>query len=223
MKPILVFGAALALPCAALAQTPVSPIMPPPAPVMAIQPISNGNAVLRTGTPVVLKLSEELTTKDKKLKLNQHFQMEVAEDVVVEGKVVVPAGTPAVGEITDVRNKGRWGKSGRFAGQVLYLTVSGRQIRLNGVFDSKGTAGGIGAVAVSAIVFLPAGFFISGTNAKLPIGTPLKGFIGEDVQLAFASQASVPLQVAMPAALPVSPAPGPAPAADPALPAVTAK
>lgn len=207
MKPILAFGASLALPCAALAQTPVNPIMPPSAPVMAIQPISNGNAVLRTGTPVVLKLDEELTTKDKKLKLNQHFQMEVAENVVVEGVVVIPAGTPAVGEITELRNKGMWGKSGRFAGQVLYLTVNGRQIRLNGVFDSKGTAGGIGAVAVSAIVFLPAGFFISGTNAKLPIGTPLKGFIGEDVQLAFASQANAPLQVAAPAPLAVNPAP----------------
>ncbi len=216
MKPLLAFGAALALPCAALAQTPVSPIMAPPAPVMAIAPVNTGNAVLRTGTPVVLKLSEELTTKDKKLKTNQHFQMEVAEDVVVENVVVIPAGTPAVGEITEVRNKGMWGKSGRFAGQVLYLTVNGRQIRLNGVFDSKGTAGGIGAVATSVIILPVAGFFISGTNAKLPIGTPLKGFIGEDVQLAFASQSNAPLQVAAPAPLPVA-APAPAAAAPTAV------
>lgn len=97
-----------------------------------------------------------------------------------------------------MRNKGGWGKSGHFAGQLLYLTVNGRQIRMNGVFDNKGTAGGVGAVAVSAIVFLPAGFFISGTNAKLPIGTPLKGFIGEDVQLSFPAQSAVPLQVAAP-------------------------
>ena len=213
MKHMLMFAAAVVLPCSAFAQTPVNPIVPAPAPIMAIQPVSNGNAVLRTGTPIVLKLNEELTTKDKKLKMNQHFQMEVAEDVVVEGVVVIPAGTPAVGEITEVRNKGMWGKSGRFAGQVLYLTVNGRQIRLNGVFDSKGTAGGIGAVAVSAIVFAPAGFFISGTNAKLAIGTPLKAFIGEDVQLAFASQAAAPLQVAAPAPMAVAAAPVAAPAA----------
>ena len=75
---------------------------------------------------------------------------------------------------------------------------------MSGVFDNKGTAGGVGAVAVSAIVFLPAGFFISGTNAKLPIGTPLKGFINEDVQLSFASQSATPMQVAAPAPLPVS-------------------
>lgn len=58
------------------------------------------------------------------------------------------------------------------------------------------------------MILLPvAGFFISGTNAKLPIGTPLKGFIGEDLQLAFASQANAPLQVAAPAPLAVTPSP----------------
>ena len=211
MKRILAFAAALAVPCAAFGQAPVSPMPVAPAPIMAIQPATNGYAVLRTGTPVILKLNEELTTKDKKLKTNQHFQMEVAEDVVVDGVVVIPIGTPAVGEITDVRNKGMWGKSGRFAGQILYLTVNGRQIRMNGVFDNKGTAGGIGAVAVSAIVFLPAGFFISGTNAKLPIGTPLKGFIGEDVQLSFAAQPAAPLLVAAPAPMPVAAAPAVSP------------
>ena len=219
MKQILILSAAIVLPCAAFGQVPVNPIAPAPAPIMAIQPVSNGYAVLRTGTPVILKLAEELTTKDKKLKSNQHFQMQVAEDVIVDGVVVIPAGTPAVGEITDVRNKGMWGKSGRFAGQILYLTVNGRQIRMNGVFDSKGTAGGIGAVAVSAIVFAPAGFFISGTNAKMPIGTPLKGFIGEDVQLSFAAQAAVPMLVAAPAPLPVQTAP----AAPPPVTAISPK
>lgn len=87
MKRILAIGAALAVPCAAFAQAPISPVAPVPAPIMAIQPVSNANAVLRTGTPVVLKLDEELTTKDKKLKLNQHFQMEVSENVVVDGSL----------------------------------------------------------------------------------------------------------------------------------------
>lgn len=32
-----------------------------------------------------------------------------------------------------------------------------RQIRLSGTFDNKGKAGGVGAVATSAIVFAPAG------------------------------------------------------------------
>ena len=102
-----------------------------------------------------------------------------------------------------------WGKSGRFSAQILYLTVNGRQIRLNGVFDNKGTAGGIGATAVSIVIFAPAGFFISGTNAKLPMGTPLKAFIGEDVPLSFAAQPSTPLQVVAPQPMSVAPSVAP--------------
>ena len=202
MRQILLICAAILVPCAAFGQTSVNPLSMPPA--MVVQPVSNGNAVLRIGTPVVLKLDEELTTKNKKLKVNQRFQMEVTEDILVSGVVVIPNGTPAVGEVTEVRNKGMWGKSGYFTAQVLYLTVNGRQIRLKGVFDSKGTAGGLGATAVAAVVFLPAGFFISGTNAKMPIGTPLKAFIGEDIQLVIADQAAAPMQIVTPAPLPVS-------------------
>jgi len=133
--------------------------------------------------------------------------MQVAEDVKVQGITVIPVGSPAVGEITDVRNKGMWGKSGHLAGRMLYATVKGRQIRLSGAFDDKGVAGGVGAVAVSAIVFLPAGFFMTGTSAMLPAGTAVKGFVDEDVPLNLVAAAPAPLSVSAPAAamtIPVS-------------------
>ncbi len=165
-----------------------------------IIPVPSANSVLRVGTEVALKLTEELTTKDKHLKTGQRFRLETAEAVFVQGVLVIPTGSQAVGEIVEVRNKGMWGKSGHFSAQVRYLTVNGRQIRLSGTFDDKGTAGGIGAVAVSAIVFPPAGFFMTGTSAQLPIGTPVKAFIDEDVVLSFPNQGPVPLQVAAPQA-----------------------
>lgn len=171
---------------------------PSPEPVQAIQVRPTTNAILRVGTEVPLRLSEELTTKGKKLRVGQRFRMETSEAIKVDSVVVIPIGTPAIGEIIDVRNKGMWGKSGHFTGQTRYLTVNGRQIRISGTFDDKGTAGGIGAVAVSAVVFAPAGFFMTGTSAKLTTGTPVKAFIDEDVVLEFASQAQTPLQVIVP-------------------------
>jgi hypothetical protein len=177
-----------------------------------IAPPDTSNAMLRVGTPVPLRLMEELTTKGKKLRVGQRFRMETVEPVVVQGATVIPAGSPAVGEITDVRNKGGWGKSGHLAGRILYTTVNGRQIRLSGAFDDKGVAGGVGAVAVSAIVFLPAGFFMTGTSAVLPMGTQVKGFVDEDVPLMMAAAAPAPLAVGVPAApltvgAPATPAP----------------
>ncbi len=45
--------------------------------------------------------------------------METAEPIIVQGVTVIPTGSPAMGEITDVRNKGMWGKSGHLAGRIL--------------------------------------------------------------------------------------------------------
>jgi hypothetical protein len=166
------------------------------------------SAILRVGTEIPLRLSEELTTKGKKLRVGNRFHLETSEPVMVQGVNVIPVGSPAVGEITDVRNKGMWGKSGHLAARILYVTVNGRQIRLSGAFDDKGVAGGIGAVAVSAIVFAPAGFFMTGTSAKVPAGTIVKSFVDEDVPLSMPVIPQAPMQVgasAAPMTIPATP------------------
>jgi hypothetical protein len=180
-----------------LAQAVIAPV-----PVVAVAPIAaptHTNAMLRVGTEVPLRLLEELTTGGKKLRVGQRFRMETSAPVMVQGTVVIPTGSPAVGEITDVRNKGMWGKSGKLNARVLYVTVNGRQIRMTGGFDDKGVAGGIGAVAVSAIIFAPAGFFMTGTSAKVAVGAAVKGFIDEDVSLNIAASSPAPLMVGAPA------------------------
>lgn len=171
---------------------------PSPAPPAPIAAPAVTNAVLRAGTPVALRLMEEITTKKKAARVGQRFMMEVAEPVVVNNVTVIPAGTPAWGEITGVRNKGMWGKSGKLDARILYLRYNGRQIRLTGTFDDKGVTGTAGVVG--AVVLVPlAGFFMTGTSAMLPKGGTVGGFIDEDVELAFANAAPVPLQVPAPA------------------------
>jgi hypothetical protein len=180
--------------------TPVATMVSPPAP---IQPVATTNAVLRVGTEVPVRLLEELTTKGKNLRVGNRFRMETSEPIMVQGVVVIPVGSPVVGEIIDVRNKGMWGKSGHLGARILYVTVNGRQIRMSGAFDDKGVAGGIGAVAISTLVFLPAGFFMTGTSARVPVGTVIKAFVDEDVPLAIQAGAPPPLTVtASPAAFP---------------------
>jgi hypothetical protein len=196
MKSRLLACALLLAPVSAHAQVASVPTAPIAAP-------TTSNAVLRTGTVVPLRLSEELTTKGKKLRVGQRFRMETSEPVVVQGATVIPVGSPAVGEITDVRNKGMWGKSGHLGARILYVTVNGRQVRLSGAFDDKGKAGGVGAAAVSALVFLPAGFFMTGTSALVSAGTIVKGFVDEDVTLPIAAAPQAPLAVVAAPAQPV--------------------
>lgn len=205
----VLLGSALAaaLVAPAAAQTAV------PAPVAAPAVVAGASdtSVLRVGTEVALKMSEELTTNGKKLRVGQRFRMEVAEPVSVGGNVVIPAGSPATGEVTEVRNKGMWGKSGAINARVLYVQVNGRQIRLSGSLDDKGKTGTAGVVA--AVALLPvAGFFTTGTSALIPIGAPVKAFVDEDVPVAFApgaAPAPLTVPVAPAAATPAPAAPAP--------------
>jgi hypothetical protein len=147
--------------------------------VAIVEPVAQEN-VLRAGTEIPLLMREELTTKEKKLRTGQRFQMEVASSITKNGIVVIPAGTPAVGEVTEVRNKGMWGKSGYISARVLSLRLGDRQIRLNGTFNDKGVTGTAGVVAAIALVPL-AGFLTTGTSAKIPMGSGVKAFLDEDI------------------------------------------
>lgn len=176
----------------------VAPVAPATTTTVAIAPVSQ--ATLRAGTPISLRMLEEVTTKEKKARVGQRFRMEVASPVEYNGVVVIPAGSPAEGEITSVRNKGMWGKSGHLGARALWARVGGRQIRLAGTFDDKGVTGTGGVVASIALVPL-AGFFVTGTSAVLPNGGQVAAFLDEDIELTVKSAAPVaPIEVAAPAA-----------------------
>jgi hypothetical protein len=82
---------AIALALAVQAAVPKATIQAPAAPI-AVQPTTN--AVLRVGTEVPLRLSEELTTKGKKLRVGHRFNLQTSEPVM-NGVTVIPVGSPA--------------------------------------------------------------------------------------------------------------------------------
>lgn len=212
---------ALAATAAAQAAAPQAQIQPAPTATVApaapqaviVSPPTQN--VLRAGIEIPLRLEEGLDSNDKTIREGQQFRMAVANDVRLGNVVVIPAGSPATGEITDLRRKGMWGKSGHISARVLNVRVGDRLIRLTGNFDEHGTTGTAGVVA--AVAFVPiAGFFMTGTSAKIPAGSGVKGFLDED------------LTIAMPQApTPVAPAAAPAVAVAPSAPvaatAATAK
>jgi hypothetical protein len=142
--------------------------------------------VLRAGAPVPVALSQALTTKGKALKVGQRVQLEVAQDVMLNGRVVIPARSPVEGVLTHVRNKGMWGKSGAIQLAIKSVNINGASVRLKGDMDSRGETGTAGVVG--AIVALPvAGFFVTGTSADMPLNMQGRAFLDQDVALAPAS------------------------------------
>jgi len=161
---------------------------------------------LRAGTPVRLRLLNALTSKQAKT--GQSFDLEVVDDVMVDGHIVIARGSSARGEVTFAKNKGNWGKSGKLDTQVVSVNANGNNIALRGTVAQKGDTGTVGVVA--AIAFLPlAGFFVSGTSAELAAGTPYSGYVVNDIPLAFAAS---PVAPTLPVAAPVAAFPGNNPA-----------
>ena len=136
--------------------------------------------MLRGGAQVRVKFLTEVTTEDKASKVGDRPRLEVAEDVTVDGVTVIPMGTPVTGELTAVRNKGMWGKSGKIEGRILNMSLNGRTVHMSGSFDDKGVTGTAGVVAAVALIPV-VGFFVTGTSARIPAGGVISAFVDEDV------------------------------------------
>ena len=196
MMLLKVAAASIALVAASTsAQTVINPQPTQASNVAVVQEQSVGN-VLRAGAPVPVVLSEYLTTKGKNLKVGQRVQLEVAQDVLLNGRVAIPARSPVDGVLTEIRNKGMWGKSGAIRLHINSVNINGTTIRLKGDMDTRGETGTAGVVG--ALVVLPvAGFFVTGTSAEMPLNMQGRAFLDQDIALA-------PVSATPPAAIPVT-------------------
>lgn len=164
---------------------------------------------LLAGTQIPLRTTTHLTTKGKKLKVGHRFNLETVEPITLNGVTVIPAGSLAVGEVTHVRNKGMFGKSGAIDARLLYVRANNRQLRISGQLDDKGAANGAVAGIMTSATLI-GGLVITGTSAEIPIGTPVTGYLDEDMPVVFAPnvRASAPMVAPAPAAPPSLPATG---------------
>jgi len=183
--------AALVLPATAFAQvvTPTAapaPIQPAGAMVIARPTTQN---ILPQGTSIRFRTLTELSSQASKV--GQRFDLEVAEDVMLNGRVVIPRGSPGIGDITLIKKKGMWGKSGKLEARVLSVRANGIDVPVRGTVGDKGETGTAGVVG--AIVVLPiAGFFVTGTSAVLPAGTGANAILESDLPIVFESSAPAP-------------------------------
>lgn len=136
--------------------------------------------VMLAGAPVRLRMAETITTKGKMLWEGRRFKLIVQEPVTANGAVVIPQGSIAVGEVTQIRNKGSWGRSGYVGIRLVSVHNGERTIRLSGRSADKGIIGTGGVIA--ALATIPVlGFAFTGTSGTIKEGTLVTGYTDEDV------------------------------------------
>lgn len=100
------------------------------------------------------------------------FPLTVMNDVKIGETVVIPRGTPAVGEITWRTGKGAFGKSGKMEFSLRYIDLKGQHIPISGDYRQEGegntVATGVGIIAVGVFAA-----FITGKRARVPMGREL--------------------------------------------------
>jgi hypothetical protein len=137
-------------------------------------------AMLSAGTPVMLRTVQPLSSRDAIQ--GQRFPLEVTEDVLVQGALVIPKGARGTGEVSRVVEKGMFGKSGKLEVRVLFVEAGGTRIRLDGEVRDKGKSN-LGPVVLAAPLIGLSAAFVSGTHAIIPAGTLVTGRVFQDLPL----------------------------------------
>ncbi len=154
------------------------------APAQATQPHANG-LTLRQDTPVELMAVAEINTD--KAQPGDLIRFRVNHAIEIDGRIAVPVGTPAFGEVTTAKDAGGLGKTGRMTAKLLRIQFGEIEIPLEGEMAAKGT--GAGSAGVAILLTGIAGLFHRGNNAKIKAGEIVAGFVGKDVVLASSSSA----------------------------------
>lgn len=159
-----------------------------PLEVQRADEVPSGNAVLPANTEVLLKMSQEVTTKGKTWDEGDTFKLSVVKDVMLGDYVVIPEGSPAFGRITWLTSKGAFGKSGKMDIELEYVMVGNRKIRLDGTFRQEGEGNTLATVGGVIAAGIFAGF-ITGRSGRIPEGRELMATTEEPVELAISASA----------------------------------
>jgi len=169
---LILAAAALAAPVTA----PVPNVTPAPAvETQAAQPPAPAlrQVTLAPNTEIVVTPNDTLTTKGKAIKAGYKFRLSTVFDVMQDGYVMIPKGTPGEGTVTWMTNKGSFGKSGKMEVSFDWIDLAGKRVPLTGNFRQEGE-GNTGATVGAAVAVGVFSAFVTGRSATIVNGQQLR-------------------------------------------------
>ena len=164
------------MPALAFAQE-VAPAPVAPVAAAMVAPADAGPAQgyvrLPANTPVDLEIAGTLSSKTSKI--DEMFPIRLRSAIMVDGKVIVPAGTTGQGQVVHAAKARAMGKAGELILAARYLDcgdlrITFRGFRLGGVGTDNSTAV-LAAIAVGGVYAAPL-MFVSGGESIISPGAP---------------------------------------------------
>ena len=145
---------------------------------IALQTQQQPTTLIPDGTELAVVTIDDISSKDATEGDPVNFR--VAEDVVIDGRVVIAKGTLAKGTVTSAVRSGRMGKGGKLGIRLESTnTVDRQRVKLRA---AKGKKGGDNTASVIALTMLVSVFFLlkKGDDAKIKAGTRIQVFTDEE-------------------------------------------
>jgi hypothetical protein len=136
---------------------------------------------LSEGTEVRLRMLEGLSSATAMQ--GQRFNMELDDDVRVDGVVVIPRGAKALGTVVSARKRGFMGKAGELNIMVDYLLVNDERVRLRASSGREGD-GRVGATVALTVLFGPLGLLKRGKDIEVNPGVVIPAYIDQTTEIA---------------------------------------
>lgn len=164
-----------------------------PAQAVQSQPVqtsftSTKGFVLEEETPVRLRLNRTISSADAHV--GDTVDFEVLDDITVNGTLVIPKGGLAFATVTEAQAKRRMARGGKLDINIDYVKlVDSEKAALRAVKDVKGgghTAGMVGGIVATSLVFFPAApffLFMHGKDISIPKGTEITAYVNGDMRL----------------------------------------
>jgi hypothetical protein len=162
-------------------------VIEPAGPVTALSP--RPPLRLPANADVAVTPTEDLTSKG--IKVGHLVPIVTVFDVMANGYVIVPKGTPGQAQVTWRKGKSSFGTSAKMDLSFQWLDLNGRKIGLTGTYRQEGEGGlnnAIGAWAVGTVI---AGALVTGKSAKVGHGALLIARTAEDLTFVAPSEAVV--------------------------------
>lgn len=142
--------------------------------------VRDNRLIIPANTRLGFTLAETLSSK--KVKRGDLIQLTLRDSITHEGAVIVPAGSPAVGEITRAQENGFMGRGGRLAVRMLYLDLPNGPVRVSGPLGDAGKDQTALATAVTTAT-LGFVFFVRGKSAVIEEGTALDVVLDREARI----------------------------------------
>lgn len=142
--------------------------------------IGSSPLLLREGAAVKLRLLHSLNSKT--VVVDDPLNFSVAEDVVVDGRVLVKAGAPAIGRVRQAKPAGMLGRGAQLALDLQYMKVGRIRVPLRGSQARVGQDKK-GEVVALVVVFGLSGLVKHGSEIEVKEGTVITAYVDQDTAL----------------------------------------